>query len=147
METQSKFSYRNVLGELMYGTSKCSLTNIVLVKSEMSGTNFSVPFAMKGPIDYSKAQENGQQQYNHRNNYENFITQVKPRCYTGVTEETGIVIQKYQFNGYECSNDDVYYFVPEERNIILEYMLIGTIPDDIAIASKRWRVCNHQTLQ
>ena len=54
---------------------------------------------------------------------------------------------KNQFDGYKCSNNEVYYFVPEERNITLEYMPVNTILVDIAITSKGWRVCHHQTLK
>ena len=54
---------------------------------------------------------------------------------------------KYQFDGYKCSEDDVYYFVPGKRNITLEYMPVDTTSVDIAITSKGWRVCHHQTLQ
>ena len=45
---------------------------------------------------------------------------------------------KYQFDGYECSEDDVYYFVPEERNFALEYMPANTIPVDIGIEPTGW---------
>ena len=59
----------------------------------MSGADFSVLYVIKEPTDYDKAWENGQQQYNHRNDYGDFITLVKPICYMGDTGKTGIVIR------------------------------------------------------
>ena len=43
---------------------------------------------------------------------------------------------KYQFDGYEYSDNNLYYFIPEEKNVTLEYIPVNTIPVDIVIASK-----------
>ena len=39
---------------------------------------------------------------------------------------------KYQFDEYECDDEDVFDYVPEVRNVELKYMPNDTIPVDTA---------------
>ena len=41
---------------------------------------------------------------------------------------------KYQFDEYECNDEDVFDFIPEDRNIKLKYIPDDTIPVDVADA-------------
>ena len=43
--------------------------------------------------------------------------------------------EDYQFDSYECYNNKVFYFTPEDRNIALQYIPDDTVPADIAVAS------------
>ena len=50
---------------------------------------------------------------------------------------------KYQFDEYECYDEDVFYFVPKDRNIELKYILNEIIPVNIAVAQQEWKVCHY----
>ena len=58
----------------------------------MDGVHSSILYVTKDPADYDKALGNEQKQYNHRNNYEDFITLLKPIWYTRDIGKTSIVI-------------------------------------------------------
>ena len=40
---------------------------------------------------------------------------------------------QYQFDEYECYDEDLFYFVPKDRNIALEYIHDDAIPVDITV--------------
>ena len=54
---------------------------------------------------------------------------------------------KYQFDEYECNEEVVFKFIPEDRNIKLKYIPDDTIPVDVVDAQQGWKVCHYQTLK
>ena len=54
---------------------------------------------------------------------------------------------KYQFDGHECDDNEVFDFDPEERNVELKHIPTDTVPVDIAIAQHGWRICHFHTLK
>ena len=54
---------------------------------------------------------------------------------------------KFQFDGSECYDGDVFYFVPKEQNIAIECIPNNKIPVNITVTPWGWRLCHYQTLQ
>ena len=54
---------------------------------------------------------------------------------------------KYQFDAYERDDNNVFAFVPDERNVELEYIPEDAVPVDIATARHGWIICHFHTLR
>ena len=55
--------------------------------------------------------------------------------------------QEYQFESYECYDDDVFYFEPEDSSLKLENIPTDTVPVNSNVAALGWRVCHHQPIK
>ena len=54
---------------------------------------------------------------------------------------------KYQFDEYESYDEDVFYFIPKDRNIELKYIPNDTISVNIIVTPLGWKVCHYKTLK
>ena len=51
--------------------------------------------------------------------------------------------KRYQFDSYQCDDEQVFVYDPIEKNIALEYVPKDTVPMDVVAANDGYRVCNH----